>query len=134
MRRRDNCCAGESPRGALHRADQSLSNFLRELQKTTGAFSNSEKDARAPPRRESLGRSMSAWHEVCYLFLRPPLNGEEDATAMNINYDLEFDLDGFLSDLEKRQSNQKRSRLEERKKESRRIRHEIERHGEKARH
>jgi hypothetical protein len=66
--------------------------------------------------------------------LEPARTGEEDAIAMNINYDLEFDLDGFLSDLEKRQSNQKRSRLEERKKESRRIRHEIERHGEKARH
>jgi hypothetical protein len=53
---------------------------------------------------------------------------------MNINYDLEFDLDGFLSDLEKRQSNQKRTRLEERKKESRRIRHELERQTQRTRH
>ena len=52
---------------------------------------------------------------------------------MNISYDLEFDLDGFLSDLERRQANQKRTRLDERKKESRRIRHEVERHGDKAR-
>ncbi len=51
---------------------------------------------------------------------------------MNINYDLEFDMDSFLSDLERRQSARKRVRLEELKKEVRRLKNErktsVERH------
>jgi hypothetical protein len=43
---------------------------------------------------------------------------------MNISYDLEFDMDSFLSDLERRQSVRKRVRLEELKKEVRRLKHE----------
>jgi hypothetical protein len=50
---------------------------------------------------------------------------------MNINYDLEFDLDSFLSDLEKRAANRKRVRLEDRKKESRRARGELKGYGDK---
>jgi polyhydroxyalkanoate synthesis regulator phasin len=43
---------------------------------------------------------------------------------MNISYDLEFDMDSFLSDLERRQSARKRVRLEELKKEVRRLKNE----------
>jgi len=51
---------------------------------------------------------------------------------MNINYDLEFDLDSFLSDLEKRQSNRKRVRLEDRKRQAKRLRNSLKGDGEKA--
>jgi hypothetical protein len=40
---------------------------------------------------------------------------------MNISYDLEFDMDSFLTDLERRQRARKRVRLEEMKKEVRRL-------------
>lgn len=47
---------------------------------------------------------------------------------MNISYDLEFDMDSFLSDLEKRQSARKRVRLEEVRKEGRRMKNERKSH------
>jgi hypothetical protein len=43
---------------------------------------------------------------------------------MNISYDLEFDMDSFLTDLERRQRARKRVRLEEMKKEVRRLKSE----------
>jgi hypothetical protein len=49
---------------------------------------------------------------------------------MNISYDLEFDMDSFLSDLERRQSARKRVRLEELKKEVRRLKSERKSRGE----
>ncbi|HEX5048338.1 MAG TPA: hypothetical protein VFX89_14570 [Gammaproteobacteria bacterium] len=49
---------------------------------------------------------------------------------MNISYDLEFDMDSFLSDLERRQSARKRVRLEELKKEVRRLKNERKSRGE----
>ena len=53
---------------------------------------------------------------------------------MNISYDLEFDMDSFLSDLERRQSARKRVRLEELKKEVRRLKNERKSHGEGREH
>jgi hypothetical protein len=47
---------------------------------------------------------------------------------MNINYDLEFDMDRFLSDLKRRQSARQRVRHEEPKKELRRMKHERKAH------
>jgi hypothetical protein len=47
----------------------------------------------------------------------------EDA-GMNISYDLEFDMDSFLTDLERRQHARKRIRLEEVRKEVRRMKSE----------
>lgn len=49
---------------------------------------------------------------------------------MNISYDLEFDMDSFLTDLERRQSARKRIRLEELKKEVRRMKNERKARGE----
>lgn len=51
---------------------------------------------------------------------------------MKISYDLEFDMDRFLNDLEKRQSARKRVRLEEIKKEARRLKHERKAHHDRA--
>jgi hypothetical protein len=57
---------------------------------------------------------------------------DEDAKTMKISYDLEFDMDRFLNDLEKRQSARKRVRLEEIKKEARRLKHERKAHHDRA--
>ena len=43
---------------------------------------------------------------------------------MNISYDLEFDMDSFLTDLEKRQSARKRVRLDDVRKDGRRSKNE----------
>ena len=57
-------------------------------------------------------------------------NRQRGLGTMNISYDLEFDMDSFLSDLERRQSARKRVRLEELKKEVRRLKNERKSRGE----
>jgi hypothetical protein len=53
-----------------------------------------------------------------------PWQKKRGRRTMNISYDLEFDMDSFLSDLERRQSARKRTRLEEVRKEVRRMKSE----------